>query len=210
LSLRRASLFLLLALAAMPAAAEAATKTVTVTADRVISVENDPDNTGNCSTIVFYEWSDVPGTTSATINWLSNGQPKSETRAAPFDDALTREKPPRFAPPGRHRIVAGWSYGSGPTKPNYGCRDRHVPTYEAALSPTGTAVLTIEVDEKKCKELGRKRARNKTSLRRARSYLSKLASDRPKRKAKIRQTKGKIARYEDKIKRLKERIAEQC
>ncbi len=60
---RRAVMLALVLDAAGPAAAQAKTRNVTVTGDLVISTANDPANTGKCSVIVFYEWSDVPKTT---------------------------------------------------------------------------------------------------------------------------------------------------
>jgi hypothetical protein len=207
-SLRRApALILLLAVAAMPAGAEAATKTVTVTADRVISIENDPNNTGNCSTIVFYEWSDVPGTTSATVNYLRNGEPRSETRAAPFDDALTDQKPPRYAPPGRHRILVGWSYGSGPTKPNYGCRDRHGPVYEQALAPTATAVLTVETqgDTPACTSAKRTLAERTKAVRKIKRQLANASKESTKR-----QLRSKLQNVKRSKKRAQTAVKERC
>jgi hypothetical protein len=141
-----------LALLAVPAAAQGATKEVTVTGDRVISSEVNPENPHACSTIAFYEWSDVPNTTAARVTWTNqdNGKEYSEYAEAPFHDALTDEKPPRYAPPGRHRIIVGFNYGTGPAMPNYGCRDVIQPRYEKALPPTAPVVLTVTVDEKAC------------------------------------------------------------
>jgi hypothetical protein len=99
---------------AIPAAAEGATKEVSVPATLVISTANNPENLGACGTLVFYEWSDVPNTTSATVNFVKSGKPLSETAAAPgFHDDMSTQKPPRYAPPGRHWISVGWSYAAG-------------------------------------------------------------------------------------------------
>jgi hypothetical protein len=128
---------------AIPAAAEGATEEVSVPATLVISTENDPANLAACGTLAFYEWSDVPNTTSATVNYTKNGAPASETAAAPFHDSLPGEKPPRYAPPGRHWISVGFSYAAGGPIPNLHCKNEYEPKMQTVFSPTATVVLTV-------------------------------------------------------------------
>ena len=184
---------LVLATAVAPAAAQAATRTVTVTGDRVISSEIDPANTHNCSTIVFYEWTDVPGTTSATVTYTVNGEQRSETKAPPFDDSLPKEKPPRTAPPGRHRITVGWSYGSGPSQPNEGCRQNHVPKYEQWYSPTGTVTLTVEGDSAACTSARKTLTKQTKTVRGIQQKLQKASKQQVKRVL-----RGKLAKAKQK------------
>jgi hypothetical protein len=184
---------LVLAAAVAPTAAQAATRTVTVTGDRVISSENDPANTGNCSTLVFYEWTDVPGTTSATVTYSVNGEERSATKAPPFDDSLPKEKPPRNAPPGRHRILVSWSYGSGPIQPNEGCKQRHVPRYEQSYSPTGTVTLTVEGDSAACTSARKTLTKQTKTVREIQQKLRKASKQRVKRAL-----RGKLAKAKKK------------
>lgn len=196
---------------AIPAAAEA--DTVSVPATLVISTKNDPANLGACGTLAFYEWKDVPDTTSATVKYTAYGKPASETAAGPsFHDYLPNEKPPRFAPLGRHWISVGWSYAAGgsPTEPNMTCKNDFEPKARAALSATATVVLTVEgpvskTDPKAC-EAARKnlKARNKDVSR----LLGKLRNaEGEKAKDRIR---GNLAKARSKRAKAVQKVAKDC
>lgn len=198
---------------AIPAAAEGATKQVSVPATLVISTENDPANLGACGTLAFYEWKDVPDTTSATVEYTAYGKPASETAAGPsFHDYLPNEKPPRYAPLGRHWISVGWSYAAGgsPTELNMTCKNDFEPKARAALSATATVVLTVEGpvakrDPKAC-EAARKnlKARNKDVSR----LLGKLRNAEGKEaKGRIR---GKLANAKSKRAKAVQKVAAIC
>ncbi len=200
---------------AFPAAVKGATQQVSVPGSLVISTENDPANLGFCGTLAFYEWSDVPNTTSATVNYTNNGKPASETAAAPFHDYLPNEKPPRHAPPGRHWISVGWSYAAGgsPTVPNLICKNEVEPKIRAALSPTATVVLTVEVQEppapktdpKVCEDARKKlKVRNKAVSR----LLGKLKNAEGKKaKARIR---GNLAKAKSNRAKAVQKVAADC
>jgi hypothetical protein len=181
------SLFALAASAqfAVPVAAEGATKEVSVPGTLVISTANNPANLGACGTLVFYEWSDVPNTVSATVNYMKNGAPASETAAAPFHDALPKEKPPRHAPPGRHWISVGWSYAAGgsTTEPNQHCKNEFEPKVRAAYAPTATVVLTVSVvpgEERACKSAKSTLKKRSKAVRKLNRRLGNASSQRAK------------------------------
>lgn len=199
---------------AFPAAAKGATQQVSVPGTLVISTANDPANLGACGTLAFYEWSDVPNTTSATVNYTVNGKPASESAAAPFHDYMTNEKPPRYAPPGRHWISVGWSYAAGgsPTVPNLHCQNEFEPKFRAWYAPTATVVLTVDVQEpvdktdpKACEDARKKlKARNKAVSR----LLGNLKNAEGKKaKARIR---GKLAKAKSNRAKAVQEVAADC
>lgn len=200
---------------AFPAAAQGATQQVSVPGTLVISTANNPANLGACGTLVFYEWSDVPNTTSATVNYTKNGTPLSETAAGPsFHDALPNEKPPRYAPPGRHWISVGWSYAAGgsTTEPNLRCQNEFEPKIRAAYAPTATVVLTVEVQEpvdntnpKACADARKNlKVRNKAVSR----LLGTLKNAEGKKaKARIR---GKLAKAKRSRAKAVQKVAADC
>ena len=203
---RRAVLLALVLVAAAPAAAQAKTRNVTVTGDLVISTANDPANTGKCSVIVFYEWSDVPKTTSATVNYTtSDGKQKSASKAAPFDDSLPREKPPRIAPPGRHRLVVGFSYGASPTKPNPNCRNSTEPKYRQSLPPTAPVTLTVEGDSPACTTARKTLAKRSKTERKIKRKLRKTS-----RRSAKRALRRKLARAKKSRKRAAKAVTKLC
>jgi hypothetical protein len=193
------SLFALAASAqfAIPAAAEGATKEVSVPATLVISTANNPANLGACGTLVFYEWSDVPNTTSATVNFIKNGKPLSETAAAPgFHDDMSTQKPPRNAPPGRHWISVGWSYAAGgsTTEPNQHCKNVFEPRFRGEYAPTATVVLTVTVvpgEEPACKSAKATLQKRSKAVRKLNRRLGNATTQRAKTKLQRKLRKAK-------------------
>lgn len=198
---------------ASPAAAAGGTREMSVQGTLVISTDNDPANLGDCGTLVFYQWKDVPNTVSATVTFTAaTGKEHSETAAGPsFHDYMTKQKPPRYAPLGSHWISVGWSYSSGgsPTQRNTKCKDYFEPKMRAYYPATAKIVLTVEdaapkTDPAKCKAarsalkarnktvsklLGKlKRAKGKKAKDRVRRQLAKAKTERAKAVRKVVKT----------------------
>ena len=174
------------------ATAQRATHTVTVKADRVIDSVEYPAGSGNCSTYLFYEFPDVPGTQSGILTYLFQGGEAAKLTYPPYNDVYN--SPPRTAPPGRHRIYIGYSAYSGPGQGTTECQG-YVAYFEANYSPTGTVELTVEGESPECIA--------------ARKKLEKAGEKVSKLKAQIRDESNptKKKRLKDKLKQAKKKQA---
>jgi len=113
-----ATLLALFALAAAaPAAASAGTVTKTVPAQYVFVHGQNPADPGNCSAIVFAQWTDVPGTISALARYTglvdAAWGEQTESRPAPFDDTY-KWVATYTVPAGSHWIQIGKGWRDGP------------------------------------------------------------------------------------------------
>ena len=196
--------------------------TKTVTAERVIISERDPSAPDDrCFAGAYYEFADVPGTTSATLTFKQGGADQSITSAPPYWDELMiygMTIPPAA---GHHRIATD-VYGSaaGPGAGGH-CDENVVPAIEAGTSPTGTVELTGEFkddcrstrsgepacdsDQKFCNEA----FTDLTILKNKVGKLKRLIAEENHKETKKRLTK-KLKAQKKKLQHLKDVIEELC
>ncbi len=167
-------------------ASAATTKTKTVPGTVVFAHGQKAGKPGSCSAIVFVQWTNVPNTISARAFFKFQGQERSESRAAPFDDHY--EWVAIYdVPPGAHWIQVSQSWRNG-SKPST-CEDLEAKN-KTIIGTEARVELTI-AESKACtnakRNLTRRRAKVKSleaalaraTTKRARARLrAKLASAR--------------------------------
>lgn len=196
-----AVLSVVLAVACSATAASAATKVKTVDAEIVFANANRPGDPGNCSSVVFGRWRDVPRTISATVYYLWRGSEYSKSGAAPWDDTYTWVAT-YTVEPGYHWIAISTSWSDGPN-PN-DCSEQVVRAKER-YSVAARAELTIEIDPAECKAAKKAAATWVDKVNAVRAQLRKATTAKAKKKlgAKLTTVKGKRAR-------AVKRVAEVC
>jgi hypothetical protein len=179
-----------LAMTLMATTASAATKTKTVDAEIVFEKGNRPGDPGNCSSVVFGKWKDVPGTTAATVYYTWRGTEYSVSGEPPWND--TYEWVATYTvEPGYHWLEISTSWSDGP-RPN-DCSSQ-VETAKERYSTEGRAELTIEIDPAKCKAAEKAVTKWRGKVTSIKAQLRKAETKRAKRQLNAKLTAAKEKR----------------
>jgi hypothetical protein len=176
------------ALFLVPAAdAVAQSKTVTVPGTLVFEHGENPDDPGNCSAIIFAQWSHDPQLkviSARAVVFPPEGE-RSTSKDAPFDDTYTWVLT-YTAPAGTHRIAIGKSWGDGPVIPN-DCSDANAvhlsqwPNHEARIELTVDTTAACTAAQKRVTAVSRDLLKARTKLAQA-----STSSSRRRAAAKVR------------------------
>ncbi len=190
--------------AVAPAQADAtvsSTKTeqITVPATLEFRQGQNPNAPGNCSAPVFVQWKDVPGTTSATAYYTTEGGEKSATSTPPFDDT-TEWIATYTVQPGYHWIYINGSSRAGPLPST--CEDLTAKHRTIFTTPV-RVVLTVEKDNSKCAAAGAAADKAAKRVKRLRNRLQDATGQkRIVVKQQLRKARSQLARARDRQQRL--------
>lgn len=178
------------ALALPVASAGAKTVQKTVPGELVFAHAQRPGDPGNCSAVVFVQWTDVPGTTNATAHYVYRGAPGSKAGQAPFDD--TYEWVATYTvSPGAHWIQLTVSWADGPIANT--CESTS-EKQRAVYSGPVTVDLTVTLDPKLCVDAKAKLAARKKAVTALQKRLGDATTQKAKRKLRAKLTKAKAKR----------------
>lgn len=176
------------ALPVSPAAAKIRTETVPAT--WVFAHANRPGDAGNCSAVVFAQWSRREGATSAKVNYTYSGKPTTKVVAAPFNSTYTLVAT-YTAPAGTDwaQIGKGWRDGGTPDD----CSATSAKQ-RTIFGPTVTVDLTFEIDEAACRAARTTLTARSRTVSRLQTKLKKATTTKAKRSVRASLTTAKRAK----------------
>ena len=155
----------LLPLVAVPAGAEAQTKTKTVPATVVVNHGQRPTDPGNCSAIAFAQWKHVPNVQSATVRYAykTSGDPRqeSETRSGPAFDNHFEFVATYDVPAGSDWIAFAKNWRDGP---GVDTCEGLAGKLDAIIVRPVTVELTIKIDPVACSAARKQHSRKQKAV----------------------------------------------
>lgn len=150
-----------------------------------------PGDPGDCSSLGFVQWKDVPGTVSARVYYTFNGQERSQAGTPPFDDAITWVATYNVLP-GYHWINISKSWRNGPGVAT--CEEEQRRQQAIVTTPV-RVVLTVEKDKTACVKAQEARKKAQGTVNRLKRRVQAASGNRKATlRVKLNGAKRKLAK----------------
>lgn len=193
-AMRRLAAVAMLCLAgALPAWAQASTKTVTVPGTLVFQNQQRPGDPGNCSAVGFVQWVDVPNTVGATAFYTFKGAERSKYAAPPFDDVY-KLVATYTVTPGSHWIQVTRNWADGPRANT--CEEGRKKLEALVTNPVRVS-LSVTIDDAACNVAKTTLAKRQSAVRRLQARVSGAKGEK---RARLKRALANAKKSRDKAK----------